>query len=134
MPSPGLWPAPTTMATRSFRRMSLHSRDWVLLQYLFVTGLVVSCMNEAPDDRAQRAHPKNGGSGGLNRKASPAFIGGLRITGHVKDAAGDPDQAKRCRDCIADVDRKQPERGQENRHPFQRVHLHAKHPLEVGIA
>src|ERR1700730_19410685 len=41
MPSPGLWPAPTTMATRSFRRMSLHSRDWVLLQYVFVSGLVV---------------------------------------------------------------------------------------------
>src|SRR5258707_11872527 len=41
MPSPGLWPAPTTMAMRSFRRMSFHSRDWVLLQYLFVIGLVV---------------------------------------------------------------------------------------------
>src|ERR1700689_3306759 len=41
MPSPGLWPAPTTMATRSFRRMSLHSRYRVLLQYLFVIGLVV---------------------------------------------------------------------------------------------
>src|ERR1700730_17216065 len=35
MPSPGLWPAPTTMATRSCKRMSVHSRDWVLLQYLF---------------------------------------------------------------------------------------------------
>src|ERR1700722_16793612 len=41
MPSPGLWPAPTTMATRSFRRMSAHSRDRVLLQYFFVIGLVV---------------------------------------------------------------------------------------------
>src|SRR5882724_8445677 len=41
MPSPGLWPAPTTMATRSFRRMSFHSRDRVLLQYLFVIRLVV---------------------------------------------------------------------------------------------
>src|SRR5216684_2181041 len=41
MPSPGLWPAPTTMAMRSFRRMSFHSRDWVLHQYLFVSGLVV---------------------------------------------------------------------------------------------
>src|SRR3984885_15525560 len=41
MPSPGLWPAPTTMATRSFRRMSVHSRNWVLLQYLFIMGLVV---------------------------------------------------------------------------------------------
>src|SRR6202163_2263332 len=41
MPSPGLWPAPTTMATRSFRRMSVHSRDGVLLQYLFVSGFVV---------------------------------------------------------------------------------------------
>src|SRR6267143_1194983 len=41
MPSPGLWLAPTTMATRSFRRMSVHSRDRVLLQYLFVSGFVV---------------------------------------------------------------------------------------------
>src|SRR6185369_12559420 len=41
MPSPGLWPAPTTMATLSLRRMSAHSRDRVLLQYLFVIGLVV---------------------------------------------------------------------------------------------
>src|SRR5712664_3854389 len=41
MPSPGLWPAPTTMAMRSFRRMSFHSRNWVLHQYLFVSGLVV---------------------------------------------------------------------------------------------
>src|SRR5689334_7316510 len=40
-PSPGLWPAPTTIATLSFRRMSLHSRDRILLQYLFVIGLVV---------------------------------------------------------------------------------------------
>src|SRR3954470_943135 len=41
IPSPGLWPAPTTMATRSFRRISFPSRDWVLLQYLFVIGFVV---------------------------------------------------------------------------------------------
>src|SRR6266853_437237 len=41
MPSPGLCPAPTTIATRSFRRMSVHSRNRVLLKYLFVMGLVV---------------------------------------------------------------------------------------------
>src|ERR1700751_3446722 len=41
MPSPGLCPAPTTMATLSFRRMSVHSRDRVLLQYLFIRRLVV---------------------------------------------------------------------------------------------
>src|ERR1700721_3050778 len=41
MPSPGLWPAPTTMAMRSFKRMSVHSRDRVLLQYLFIIRLVV---------------------------------------------------------------------------------------------
>src|ERR1700761_9535927 len=40
-PSPGDWPAPTTMAIRSFKRMSFHSRDRVLLQYLFVIRLVV---------------------------------------------------------------------------------------------
>src|SRR5229473_650375 len=41
MPSPGLWPAPTTMAMRSFRRMSFHSGNWVLHEYLFVSRFVV---------------------------------------------------------------------------------------------
>src|SRR6202035_4268757 len=41
MPSPGLWPAPTTMAILSFKRISAHSGDWVLLQYFFVIWLVV---------------------------------------------------------------------------------------------
>src|SRR5437899_10997686 len=41
MPSPGLWPAPTTIATLSFRRMSGDSRDRVLLEHLFVVGFVV---------------------------------------------------------------------------------------------
>src|SRR4029079_3275420 len=41
MPSPGLWPAPTTMAIRSCRRISFHSRDRVLLQYLFVVRFIV---------------------------------------------------------------------------------------------
>src|SRR5690349_2948014 len=53
MPSPGLWPAPTTMATRSLSRMSLHSRDRVLLQHLFVVGLVVDLHGgEHAHDRA----------------------------------------------------------------------------------
>src|SRR5713101_9234881 len=41
MPSPGLWPAPTTMATRSCRRMSGHSWNRILLQHFLVLGLVV---------------------------------------------------------------------------------------------
>src|SRR3981189_320226 len=53
MPSPGLWPAPTTMATRSFRRMSIHSRDWVLFQYLFIIRFVVDLHGgEHADDGA----------------------------------------------------------------------------------
>src|ERR1700732_3733086 len=53
MPSPGLWPAPTTMAVRSFRRMSLHSRDWGLLQHIFVRGLIVdSHGGDHTDNRA----------------------------------------------------------------------------------
>ena len=35
---------------------------------------------------------------------------------------------------VVDVEREQPKRRQEDRHPFQRVHLHAEHPLEIGIA
>src|ERR1700759_2395733 len=41
MPSPGDCPAPTTMATLSFKRILVYSRNRVLLQYLFVIGLVV---------------------------------------------------------------------------------------------
>src|SRR6266853_5637967 len=52
MPSPGLWPAPTTMATLSFRRMSRHSRDRILLQHFLVGGLVV--------DLHRRQHPHDG--------------------------------------------------------------------------
>src|SRR5229473_4903636 len=53
MPSPGLWPAPTTMATRSFRRMSVHSGDRVLFQYLFVSRFVVDLHgSEHADNRA----------------------------------------------------------------------------------
>src|SRR6516162_8085156 len=40
-PSPGLWPAPTTMATLSLRRMSVHSRNRILLEHFLVVGLVV---------------------------------------------------------------------------------------------
>src|SRR5260370_8846181 len=91
-------------------------------------------MKKAPEDRAQRAEPENDGSAGLNPKTSPALLRGLRIAGHVEEAAGDPDEAEHGRDGIADIDRKQPERGQENRHPFHRVHLHAKHPLQIRPA
>src|SRR5262252_6249986 len=41
MPSPGLWPAPTTMAILSFRRMSIDLRHRVLLEHFFVSGFVV---------------------------------------------------------------------------------------------
>src|ERR1700758_156872 len=41
MPSPGLCPAPTTMATLSFRRILVHSGNRVLLKYLSVKRLVV---------------------------------------------------------------------------------------------
>src|SRR5213592_2442529 len=68
-----------------------------------------SRMNQAPDDCARRAQPQKDGSAGLNAKTPPAFCGGLRIAGHVENAAGDPDQAQHGGDGIADVDRKQPQ-------------------------
>src|SRR6266404_5552976 len=70
MPSPGLWPAPTTMATRSFRRMFLSfafplrpfgppppsdggGREGVLLQHFLVLRLVVDLHgSEHTDDGA----------------------------------------------------------------------------------
>src|SRR5882724_353887 len=53
MPSPGLWPAPTTMATRSFKRMSAYSRDRILVQHFLVLRLVVDLHGgEHAHDRA----------------------------------------------------------------------------------
>ena len=94
----------------------------------------VSSMNQAPDDGAERAQPENARCQRLDAETTPALVGGLRIAGHVESAAGDPEQGDRGCDGIADVDRKQPQRGQEDRQPFQRVHLHPEHPLEVVIA
>src|SRR6476659_2766501 len=68
MPSPGLWPAPTTMATRSFRRISFHSRDRVLLEYLFVIRFVV-CIVASARTRAELKRRIAGFSaGGLLRR------------------------------------------------------------------
>jgi hypothetical protein len=36
-----------------------------------------SRMSKPPDDRAQRANPQNGGSGGLNCETRSAFCGGF---------------------------------------------------------
>ena len=53
-----------------------------------------SCVNEAPDDGAQRTQPEQASRDGLNPKAGAALVGGLRIAGQVEDAADDPDQAQ----------------------------------------
>src|SRR5256885_51646 len=72
MPSPGLCPAPTTMATRSFRRISFHSRDRVLLQYLFVIGLVV--------DLHGRQHADHGAvEGDGEHEVDHLFVGELLL-------------------------------------------------------
>src|SRR4029079_15532014 len=91
-------------------------------------------MNETPDDAAESAHPENPGRHRLNSKTPAASIGRLRISGHIEDAATDPDEADRGSDGITDIDREQPERRQKNRHPFQGIHLDAKHPFEIGIS
>src|ERR1700751_4095302 len=71
-PSPGLWPAPTTMAMRSFRRMSVHSGDRVLLQYLFVIGFVV--------DLHRREHADNSAiEGDGEREVGHVLVGKLAL-------------------------------------------------------
>src|SRR5258706_16168959 len=77
------------------RKMVKH-RSWIWI-------CQPSRMNEAPHDRARGAQPENDSRAGLNAKTPPVFAGGLRITGHVKDAAGDPDQAQHGGDGIADI-------------------------------
>jgi hypothetical protein len=67
-------------------------------------ALLRSCMNEAPHDDAERAQPRNAGRGGLNSKAGAVFVGGLRIAGHVEDAACDLDKTQHRGYSIADVD------------------------------
>ena len=97
-------------------------------------GTTLSRMRKPPDDRAERAEQQHGAGQRLDGKARAALLGRLDIADHVEDAADDPDHAERGRGLIADIDRKQPQRRQEDRQPFQRVHLHAEHPLEIGIA
>src|SRR3954447_19198481 len=91
-------------------------------------------MDETPDDAAESPHPENPGRHRLNPKTPAASFGRLRIPGHIQDAAADPDKTNRGRDGIADIDREQPERWEENRHPFQGIHLDPKHPFEIGIS
>src|SRR5580704_5514190 len=67
-------------------------------------------MNNPPDDGAERAQPENAGHGSLNAKARAALVGGLRIAGHVEDAAGDPHKAQHGGYSVADVDPGQADR------------------------
>ena len=91
-------------------------------------------MDDAQKDADNRAKLENDGGDGLDRKARSAFVGGLGVADHVKNTPDNPDDAERCRNRIADINRKQPERRQEDRHPLQRIHLHAIDALEVRIA
>ena len=70
----------------------------------------------------------------LDRKARAAVLDRPGIAEHVENAADHPDQPDPGRDAIADIDREQPQRRQEDRQPFQRVHLRAKHALEIRMA
>ncbi len=95
-------------------------------------GRINSAVHDAPGDADQRAEQQDAGGDGLDRKAVVAFVGRFAVAANVKHAPGDPDQPEHGGGPIGDIKRKQPERRQEDRHPFQRVHLHAEYPLEIG--
>src|SRR5215471_5598324 len=127
------------MTTRSLKRIVMMAGRSPRL--LALTGYEAcgfpdspSAVNQPPDDHAQRAEQQHDAGGRLDAEAGAAFLHGIRIADHVEDAADDPDDADRGGDRVADIDREQPERRQEDRHPFQRVHLHAEHAFEVGMA
>src|SRR5215212_4823589 len=117
MPSPGLWPAPTTMATRSFRRMSVDSIKRGADSILGYAARLLLGMDKTPADCADRAKPENGRGRRLNAETRAALVGRLRIAGHVQDAAGDPHNADGGCQRVAHIEREQPERRKEDRHP-----------------
>src|SRR5882757_1242251 len=59
-------------------------------------------VNQPPDDHAERAEQKRGAREELNPKSGSALLDGPLIAQHVEDAAGNPDQAQRGCDPIAD--------------------------------
>ena len=91
-------------------------------------------MDEARDDTDEHAEAQNRADERLDGKTRAALSGVFGIAHHVEDAGGDPDETEHRRAPIADVIGEQPQERQEDRHPLQRVHLHAENAVEFGLA
>src|SRR3954447_19841141 len=101
------------MAMRSFRRISLHSRQrcysFCAKQHSLQIVPPLLTMDKPPDNRTQCAQPEQDARAGLNLETQTALVGRLRIALEVEDPAEDPDETDRRCDRIADINRKQPE-------------------------
>ena len=78
-------------------------------------------------DRAEAMYSVHG-------EAGAAAVGGFRIADHVDHPPDHPQRAERSGEGVTQIIGEQPQRRQEDRHPFQRIGLDAKHPLEIRIA
>jgi hypothetical protein len=85
-------------------------------------------------DARDRTNEQQKTGGRLDQEPEQALLDGLAIADEVQNAPADPDQPQHCGGEVAEIDRTEPQRHQEGRHPFERVHVHAKHALEVRMA
>jgi hypothetical protein len=76
-------------------------------------------MNQPPDDGAERSQPEGDDRQRLYSKSRAALFDGPGIAEHVEDSADDPHRAQRGCATVADIDRKQPQRRQEQRQLFE---------------
>ena len=67
-------------------------------------------------------------------KPKSALFGSLLIAPHIEGATHDPEQANQSGAGVGNIEPEQPETGQVDSHPFQRVHLHAIAALKNRMA
>jgi hypothetical protein len=70
----------------------------------------------------------------LNEEAGQPLLDGIPIAGEILCTAQDPDETQHRRSAIAQIDGAKPQRHEEGRHPFERVHVNAEDALEIGVA
>lgn len=86
------------------------------------------------DNSCDCADEQQDARGRLDEESGQALLHRLGVAGGINDAADDPDESERRSDNVAEVNRAQPERQNESRHPFERVDVHAIDAFEIRIA
>ena len=86
------------------------------------------------DNTGGRTHEQQEARRRLGEEARQPLLHGPAVATEIQGAAHDPDEPKHRSGKVAEVDRTEPQRYQESRHPFERVHVRAEDTFEVGVA